>query len=66
MVYGAVMSFQKKHATISILEMEQKSMEPDQPGVSIAQRGFTLIEIIVVMILLGILGALAVPSYIDL
>ena len=30
------------------------------------QRGFTLIEIIMVIVLLGIIAAIAIPKYIDL
>jgi prepilin-type N-terminal cleavage/methylation domain-containing protein len=46
--------------------MELKDVELNQTGVFIAQRGFTLVEIIVVMMILAILGSLAVPRYIDL
>jgi len=37
-----------------------------QPTVLRNQRGFTLIEIIAVLILLGILAAVAVPKYLDM
>jgi len=37
-----------------------------QPTILRNQRGFTLIEIIAVLILLGILAAVAVPKYLDM
>jgi len=40
-------------------------MQMKLPGVR-DQRGFTLIEIIMVIVLLGIIAAIAIPKYIDL
>ncbi len=40
-------------------------MEKIRPGIK-DQRGFTLIEIIMVIVLLGIIAAIAIPKYIDL
>jgi len=40
-------------------------MEKIRPGIR-DQRGFTLIEIIMVIVLLGIIAAIAIPKYIDL
>ena len=60
------MAFQTNNTTIHRIQMEIKTEELDQPGVAIAQRGFTLVEIIAVMMILGLISALAVPRYIDL
>ena len=40
-------------------------MQRIKPGVR-NQRGFTLIEIVMVIVLLGVLAAIAIPKYIDL
>jgi len=40
-------------------------MQKIRPGIR-DQRGFTLIEIIMVIVLLGIIAAIAIPKYIDL
>ena len=40
-------------------------MQKIRPGIG-DQRGFTLIEIIMVIVLLGIIAAIAIPKYIDL
>jgi prepilin-type N-terminal cleavage/methylation domain-containing protein len=42
--------------------MEMEKMDPKEK----AEAGFTLIEIIAVLIILGILAAVAVPKYLDL
>lgn len=41
-------------------------MEKTRKGVSAREAGFTLIEIVMVLVLLGILAAVAVPKYFDL
>jgi len=40
-------------------------MQRIKPGIR-DQRGFTLIEIVMVIVLLGVLAAIAIPKYIDL
>lgn len=40
-------------------------MQKIRPGIR-DQRGFTLIEIVMVIVLLGVLAAIAIPKYIDL
>jgi len=40
-------------------------MQRKMPGIR-DQRGFTLIEIIMVIVLLGIIAAIAIPKYVDL
>lgn len=40
-------------------------MQKKMPGIR-DQRGFTLIEIIMVIVLLGIIAAIAIPKYVDL
>lgn len=46
--------------------MEEVSRQPRLGKVVGNQRGFTLIEIIVVIVLLGIISAVAIPKFIDL
>ena len=41
------------------------NMQRKMPGI-MDQRGFTLIEIIMVIVLLGIIAAIAIPKYVDL
>ena len=41
-------------------------MQKTREGVLRSQKGFTLIEIIAVLVILGILAAIAIPKYMDL
>ena len=41
-------------------------MERAQQRISLSQKGYTLVEIIVVLVILGTLAALVVPRYVDL
>jgi prepilin-type N-terminal cleavage/methylation domain-containing protein len=47
------------------LAKQEESMQKIRSGIR-DQRGFTLIEIIMVIVLLGIIAAIAIPKYIDL
>lgn len=46
--------------------MEESRRQPTLGGVVGNQRGFTLIELIVVIVVLGLLAAVAVPKYQDI